>query len=217
MIAGVVGRYDRHLKHVLDIIGLTEGVKNASALNALILHHGVYFFCDTYVNWAPDVEELVECTILAAEEVRRFGIEPKVALVSHSNFGSHDDPSANKMRAAVELLHRKVPELEVEGEMHADAALSEDIRSAVFPDSALTGSANLLVMSSLASANVAFNLVKALGNGVTIGPMLLGVRQPAHVLTPSATSRRVVNMTALAAVDVQEREVQGAFKLANMR
>ncbi|TDJ33962.1 MAG: NADP-dependent malic enzyme [Gammaproteobacteria bacterium] len=217
MIAGVVGRYERHLKHVLDIIGLKDGVRNASALNAMILHTGVYFFCDTYVNWAPDVDELVECTILAAEEVRRFGIEPKVALVSHSNFGTHNDPSANKMRAAVEMLHRKVPELEVDGEMHADAALSEEIRKAVLPNSVLSGTANLLVMSSLASANVAFNLVKALGNGVTIGPILLGVRQPAHVLTPSATSRRVVNMTALAAVDASDGEVQGAFELANNR
>lgn len=217
MIAGVVGRYDRHLKYVLDIIGLKEGVSSAAALNALILHDGVYFFCDTYVNWAPDVEQLAASTIMAAEEVRRFGIEPKVALVSHSNFGTHNDPSATKMRAAVELLRRLAPELEVDGEMHADAALSEEIRSAVFPNSTLTGAANLLIMSSLASANVAFNLVKALGNAVTIGPMLLGVRQPAHVLTPSATSRRIVNMTALAAVDVQDREVQGAFKLKNTR
>ena len=217
MIAGVVGHYDRHLKHVLDIIGLKDGVKSAAALNAVILHSGVFFFCDTYVNWAPDVEELADNTIMAAEEVRRFGFEPKVALVSHSSFGTHHDPSANKMRAAAELIRRKAPDLEVDGEMHADAAISEDIRKAVFPNSHLTGSANLLIMSSLASANVAFNLVKALGNGVTIGPMLLGMRQPVHILTPSATSRRIVNMTALAVVDAQARKVQGAFKLMNIR
>ncbi|MDX1711804.1 MAG: NADP-dependent malic enzyme [Rhodovibrionaceae bacterium] len=204
MICGVEGRYDRHLRHIRSVLGMADGVEDFSALSLLILSHGTYFLSDTYVSDDPSPEEIMEMTLEAAATVRRFGIEPKVALLSHSNFGSSDAPSARKMREALRLLHKSAPELEAEGEMHADAALSEEIRQRIFPNSRLNGEANLLVMPTLDAANIAFNLVKILGEGLSVGPMLLGAAQPAHILTPSVTSRGVVNMSAVACVDAQE-------------
>jgi len=160
------------------------------------------FICDTYVNPDPDADQIAEMTLLAAEEIKRFGIVPKVALLSASNFGSLKTASAAKMRQARELIAQRAPELEIEGEMHGDAALSEVIRLRVFPNSRLRGEANLLIMPTLDAANISFNLLKtAAGGGVTVGPILLGAARPAHILTPSATVRRIVNMTALAVAD----------------
>lgn len=203
LICGTIGRYEKHLSHILDVIGLREDVKVPAAMSLLIVPQGTYFICDTYVTAEPTPEQIVENTLLAAEEVRRFGIEPKVALLSHSNFGSHRTASAAKMREALAILHERAPYLEVEGEMHGDAALSEDIRQRIFPNSRLKGQANLLVMPNLDAANISFNLLKALGEGMSVGPILMGARLPAHVLTPSATVRNIVNVTALAAVDAQ--------------
>jgi malate dehydrogenase (oxaloacetate-decarboxylating)(NADP+) len=203
MVCGVIGRYDNHLQHILDVIGKRPDVRVPSAMNLLILHKGIYFLCDTYVSHDPSAEQIAEMAVLAAEEVRRFGIEPKVALLSHSNFGSRPSPSADKMRAALEMIVERAPHLEVEGEMHADAALSEEIRDRLFPDSRLKGSANLLIMPGLDASNIAFNLVKMLGEGLSVGPILMGVAQPAHIITPSVTVRGIVNMTALSVVDAQ--------------
>ncbi len=203
MICGTVGRFQGHLRHVLEVIGKREEVLNVAALSLLILSSGTYFICDTFVTPDPSSEEIAEMTLLAAEEVRRFGIEPKVALVSHSNFGSSDTPSALKMRAALGLLHVRAPALEVEGEMHADAAIDAVMRERLFPRSKLKGRANLLVMPTLDAANIAFNLMRVLGDGLSVGPILLGAALPAHILSPSVTARGVVNMTAVAVVDAQ--------------
>ncbi len=203
LICGTVGQYDWHLKHVMDVIGLKSGVRKASALSVLILGRGTFFLADTYVNPDPTPDDIAETTELAAEEVRRFGLTPKVALLSHSSFGSHDHPGAAKMRQALEAIRARIPDLEVEGEMHADAAISEEIRLRIFPHSQLKGTANLLIMPTRDSANIAFNMVKVLGDGLAVGPVLLGAARPAHILTPSVTVRGIVNMTALAVVDAQ--------------
>ena len=206
MICGTIGRYHGHFKHVLDVIGKREGVDDVSALTAVVLSKGTYFLADTHVSPAPTVDEIVEMALLAVDSVRRFGTEPKVALLSHSNFGSSDTETSLKMRRAAAILQRDHPELEVEGEMHADSALDERIRSHAYPDSKLTGSANLLIMPTLDAANIAFNLMKVLGEGLTVGPMLIGMAQPAHVLATSVTARGIVNMTAFAVVDAQTRD-----------
>jgi len=203
MICGTIGRYDKHLEHITDVIGVRDTVKVPAAMNLLIMPQGTFFICDTYVTADPSPEQIVENTLLAAEEVRRFGIEPKVAFLSHSNFGARDTASAQKMRAAIALLHERAPYLEAEGEMHGDAALEESIRSRIFPNSRLKGQANLLIMPNLDAANISFNLLKVLGEGLSVGPILMGAALPAHILTPSATVRNIVNMTALAAVDAQ--------------
>lgn len=203
MICGTIGRYDKHLHHITDVIGLRDGVRVPAAMSLLIMPQGTFFICDTYVTPDPTAEQIVETTLLAAEEVRRFGIEPKVALLSHSNFGSRQTESAQKMRDALSILHERAPYLEVEGEMHGDAALSDDIRERIFPNSRLKGQANLLIMPNLDAANISFNLLKVLGEGLSVGPILMGASLPAHILTPSATVRNIVNVTALAAVDAQ--------------
>ncbi|ROR32821.1 NADP-dependent malic enzyme [Inmirania thermothiophila] len=203
LICGTTGRFHRHLKHVIDVLGRRPGVRQVATMNVLVLKQGTFFIADTYVNADPDAEEIAEITMLAAEEVQRFGIHPKVALLSHSNFGTSEAPSAQKMREALKILMRRAPHLEVEGEMHADAALSEAIRARIFPNSRLHGTANLLIMPTVDAANIAYNLLKVLGDGVAIGPILLGCAHPAHVLTPSATVRRIVNAAALAVVDAQ--------------
>jgi len=205
LICGVVGRYQKKLRHVLDVLGIREGLATPAALSAIAIERGVYFICDTYVNQDPTAEEVAESTLLAAEQIRRFGITPKVALLSQSSFGSSDEPSAVKMRKALRILEERAPDLEVEGEMHADAAISEEVRKRIFPNSRLRGSANLFIMPTLDAANISFNMVRVLDEGVAIGPILMGVNYPAHVLTPSSTVRRVVNMTAIAAVDAQSR------------
>jgi len=201
LLCGTVGKYQAHLRHVADVIGRRPDAPVFAAMNGLVLPNRTLFICDTYVNRNPSTDELVEIARLAADEVRRFGLAPKVALVSHSNFGSDDSKSARKMREARQLLAERVPGLEVDGEMHGDAALSEAIRNRVHPDSALKGEANLLIMPNLDAANISFNLLKITGgDGVTIGPILLGARKPVLIATPSATVRRLVNLTALAVV-----------------
>ncbi|HZH26226.1 MAG TPA: NADP-dependent malic enzyme [Azospirillaceae bacterium] len=203
LICGTIGRYNAHLDHVGSILGLAPGVQTPAALSALVTGRGTIFVCDTYVNPDPTAQDLAEMTLLAADAVRRFGLEPKVALLSHSNFGTHDNPSARKMRDALREIRKRDPELEVEGEMHADSAISPEIREKIFPNSRLQGAANLLIMPNMDAANIGFNLLKALGDGQRIGPILLGIAQPAHILTPSVTARGVYNMTAIAAVDAQ--------------
>ncbi len=205
MLCGLDGGYQKHLDHVIDIFGLAEGVRDCSAVNMLILSSGTYFLADTYVTPDPTAEEIAEMTLMAAAHVRRFGTEPKVALLSHANFGSADTPSARKMRAALALLHAQAPDLEVEGEMHGDAALNEELRQRIFPNSRLKGSANLLILPNLDAANIAYNLIKAMANGLSVGPILIGLARPAHILTPSVTARGIVNMSAVAVVDTQDR------------
>jgi malate dehydrogenase (oxaloacetate-decarboxylating)(NADP+) len=202
LLCGTFGRHKDHLRHINNVIGLKKGAGIYAAMNVLLLPKRTLFVCDTYVNEDPTAEQLAEIAIMAAEEVRRFGITPKVALLSHSNFGTDDSPSAVKMARARDLIEQGAADIEVEGEMHGDAALSEDIRNRVYPDSRLKGQANLLVMPNLDAANISFNLLKMTGGeGLTIGPILLGAAMPVHILTPSTTVRRLVNMTALAAVD----------------
>jgi malate dehydrogenase (oxaloacetate-decarboxylating)(NADP+) len=202
MLCGAVGRYQSHLQFIDHVIGLRPGVKHYAAMNMLLLPRRTVFICDTYVNFDPSAEQIAESAILAAEEIRRFGLTPRAALLSHSSFGTADTPTAVKMRAALALIERLAPDLEVEGEMQGDAALSEEIRMTVFPGSRLKGQANLLVMPTLDAANIAFNLLKtAAGDGITVGPILLGAARAVHILTPSATVRRIVNMTALAVAD----------------
>ncbi len=200
MICGVVGRYGQHLSTVDMVIGPAPGVSKITSMNALVLHSGVYYIADTYVQEDPSAEDIAEITLLCEEAVRWFGIKPKAALLSHSNFGSHDSASAIKMRQALKLIRERNPELEIEGEMHSDLALSEMLRSRRFPDSALEGQANLLIMPNQDAANIAFNMLKVLGNGIIIGPILLGTARSALVITPSISVRGLLNMTALAAV-----------------
>ncbi len=202
MLCGVIGRHGEHLRHVADVIGLKSNAHSFAAMNLLLLPKHTLFICDTYVNQDPSPELLAELTLMAAEEVRRFGLTPKVALLSHSNFGSVHSPSAQKMAQARRLIEMRAPGLEVDGEMHGDAALSQAIRERAFPDCRLKGEANLMIMPNLDAANIAFNLIKAVnGDGITVGPILLGAAKPVHILTPTATVRRLVNMTALAVVD----------------
>jgi malate dehydrogenase (oxaloacetate-decarboxylating)(NADP+) len=202
MLCGTVGSYANHLEVIGNVLGKSPGVSDFYAMNMLILPDRTLFIADTYVHYDPSVEQLVEMTLLAAEEVRRFGLTPKIALLSHSSFGTANTPTAQKMRAALAVLKQQNPDLEVEGEMHGDAALSATIRQQVFPDSRLKGEANLLIMPNLDAANIAFNLIKeAAGDGVTVGPILLGAAQPVHIVTPTATARRLLNMTALLSVE----------------
>ncbi len=205
MICGMVGRFDRHLEQVRDLVGLRAGVRQFAAMNALILEQMTLFITDTFVNDDPTAEELADIAAMAAEEVSRFGLPPKLAFVSHSMFGSSTRPSAVKMRRAHELFAAAHPEIECDGEMHGDAALSESVRQAFLPDSKLKGAANLLVLPTLDAANILFNVLKiSASHGVTVGPILLGAAAPVHILTPSATVRRIVNMTALAVADARE-------------
>ncbi|MBC8720193.1 NADP-dependent malic enzyme [Paraburkholderia sp. 31.1] len=203
MICGTVSTTHRHLHFIDQVIGKKPGAKVYAAMNALVLPNRQIFLVDTHVNVDPTPAELAEITIMAAEEVRRFGIEPKVALVSHSNFGSSNAPTAQKMRDTLEILRERVPALQVDGEMHGDVALDANLRREVLPDSTLEGDANLLVLPNIDAANISYNLLKtAAGNNIAIGPILLGAAKPVHVLTPSATVRRIVNMTALLVADV---------------
>ncbi len=204
LICGMRGTYDSHLAHVKDVIGMAPGATVLAAMNALVLDKLTLFITDTYVNDSPSAEELAAITRLAAAELRQFGLEPKVALLSHSNAGSSERPSARRMREARALLAASSPELAVIGEVHGDAALSEDIRRLYQPEGGFGGSANLLVMPSLDAANITFNILKvSSGKGVTVGPILLGAAKPVHILSPSATVRRIVNMTALAVAGVR--------------
>jgi malate dehydrogenase (oxaloacetate-decarboxylating)(NADP+) len=209
LLCGTHGVHASHRRYIQQVIGLRPGVHTYAAMNAVMLPGRTVFIADTYVNDDPTAAQLTEITMLAADEIRRFGIEPKVALLSHSSFGTSDDPKARKMREALALIAAADPTLEVDGEMHGDAALSETVRKQVFPNARLKGDANLLIMPTLDAANISFNLLKvASGAGVTLGPILLGVAKPVHILTPSATVRRLVNMTALTVVDCRERQSQ---------
>ena len=210
MLCGLVGRYDLHLEHIQQIIGMRPGARTMAAMNALMLPQHTLFITDTFVNEQPSAEELAEIALMAAEEVQRFGMPPQVAFLSHSMFGSSRRASAQRMREARNLFVQRAPGIACDGEMQADAALSESVRDTFLPDSTLRGAANLLVLPNLDAANILFNVLKTTdGNGVTIGPILLGAAAPVHVLTPSATMRRVVNMTALAVANAAERREAG--------
>jgi malate dehydrogenase (oxaloacetate-decarboxylating)(NADP+) len=198
MIAGVIGGFTRSLDNILNVIGKAEGIQQASTIVAHLLPTQTIFICDAHVTKNPTAEELVESTLLAAEEIRSFGIEPKIALVSHSNFGASDDESAIKLRKALAILHATAPDLEVEGEMHADAALSVEIRDRLYPNSKLKGVANLLIMPNADAANISVSLLKMLGGGVTVGPILMGMSKSAHVVAQAATVRNLFNMSAVA-------------------
>ena len=204
LITGLVGRYNSKLDFLRDILGPQQGSKTAAALNVLNTDHGIYFICDTHVNPDPSAEEITEITLMAAKRVAMFGIKPRIALLSHSSFGSHDDASARKMRRAAELIAEAAPELEVEGEMSADMALSTAFQKQEFPSSRLSGPANLLVMPTADAAHITFNFARIVNNAVTIGPILMGLDYPAHVLDPSASVRRVINMTAFSVVEAQK-------------
>jgi len=202
LLCGAVGRFDHHLEHVRDVIGLADGAATFATMNALMLEKHTLFIADTSVNECPSAEELANITVLAAEQVRRFGFEPKVAMLSHSMFGSSQSPSARKMRATRDLLAKIAPKLEVEGEMRGDAALLDDVRRHFLPSTTLGGSANLLIMPNLDAASIAFNLLRVTGGqGVTVGPILLGARRPVHILDQAASSRRIVNLTAIAVAE----------------
>jgi malate dehydrogenase (oxaloacetate-decarboxylating)(NADP+) len=203
LLCGLVGRYDHHLEHVRSVIGLKTGISGFAAMNALLLPTRTLFITDTFVNDEPSAQQLAEIAAMAADELKRFGLPPKVAFVSHSMFGASTRASARRMRLAADLFRRMEPDIECDGEMHGDAALSEEIRERFLPGSTLKGEANLLVLPNLDAANILFNVLKMTGGqGVTVGPILLGAAKPAHILTPAATMRRVVNMTALAVADV---------------
>ncbi|OSQ39545.1 NADP-dependent malic enzyme [Thalassospira mesophila] len=206
MVCGCQGGFLRHLRYVRNLVGLRKGVSDFSAVNMMIMKQGTFFLTDTYVSVDPTPEHVAETAIMAADVVKRFGITPKAALISHSNFGSHDNPSACKMRDALKIIRIQAPDLEIEGEMHADAAISETIRNRIFPNSMLKGSANLLVMPTLDAANISYNMVKMLGDGLPVGPILVGAAKSAHVVSPSITVRGLVNMSAIAVVDAIDRE-----------
>jgi malate dehydrogenase (oxaloacetate-decarboxylating)(NADP+) len=206
LICGYTGVYQDHLRHIDDILGRTDRVRDLSALTMLLMPEGTLFLADTHVSPEPGPEELAEMAVLSAATMRRFGVEPRIAVLSHSNFGTSDTGSARRAREAVNILRRDHRELEVEGEMQGDAALDENIRKRLLPGSNLKGSANLLLMPSLDAANIAYNLLKQLTKSISVGPMLVGCARPAHIVTPSVTARGIVNMTAVAATDAQLAE-----------
>ncbi|MBV9246918.1 MAG: NADP-dependent malic enzyme, partial [Methylobacteriaceae bacterium] len=208
LLCGLDGRFQTRLRHIRDIIGSAPGVRELSALSLMITSRGAFFLADTHVQYDPSAEALADMTILCAEHVARFGMEPKIALVSHSDFGSADNSSARKMREALALIRERAPTLEVDGEMQADTALSEAIRARVLPGSRLHGVANVLIMPSLDAANIAFQLTKVVADALPVGPILIGVDKPAHILTPSVTARGIVNMTAIAVVEAAHRQTR---------
>jgi malate dehydrogenase (oxaloacetate-decarboxylating)(NADP+) len=205
LICGTVGRYERQLTNLSDVLGYEHESKRCYAVELLILSTGTIFITDTSVNFDPTAEEIAESAMLGAATVARFGIEPKVALISYSNFGSSNSSSSKKMRLAFDLIREQAPELEVEGEMHINAALLENIRKRVFPDSALKGAANLLVMPNLDAASAAFDIARTTGEGLSLGPIIVGLGGAAHIVHPSITVRGLVNMSAVAAVDALHR------------
>jgi malate dehydrogenase (oxaloacetate-decarboxylating)(NADP+) len=200
-LCGGTGDWLSHWHHAYDVIGKQPGLSRVYALSALILPSGHLFFVDTHLTVDPTPEQIADMTLLAAEQIRAFGIAPKAALLSHSSFGASGAPGAQKMRAALRALRARNPDFEVDGEMHADAALVPAIRARAVPDSKLTDAANLLVMPDLDSANIAFNLLKAAAEGLQVGPILLGMAKPIHVLTPTVTARGITNVTAIAVAE----------------
>jgi malate dehydrogenase (oxaloacetate-decarboxylating)(NADP+) len=217
LICGTVGRYHDHLQHVIDELGVHSDVGQPAAMNIVMLKKGVFFIADTAVTANPTAEQIAEITLLAAEGVRRFGIMPKVALLSSANDLASRSDSIGKMHDALALISERAPELEIDGQMRADAALMEDLRKSVLPGSRLRGAANLLIMPNLDAAKIAYDLIKVMGDGTTIGPVLLGLNQPVHILTPSSTVRRIVNASALAVVDIQVSQQQGEVKQTGMK
>ncbi len=205
LITGLVGRFHKKLGYVRSMIPLDPGVQSTSAMTGVINNQGAYFFVDTHVQDDPTAEQIAEATLQAAYRLKLFGIEPRIALLSHSNFGSHETPGSLKMRKVRELLLKRKPDLNVDGEMQGDTAWDEVLRSRMMPGSTLSGRANLFVLPNLDAANIAYNMVRVVTDGVAIGPILMGISKPVHILTTSATPRRVVNMTAIAAVDAQIR------------
>jgi malate dehydrogenase (oxaloacetate-decarboxylating)(NADP+) len=202
MLCGTFGAYETHLRHIEDVVGRKSGTNTLAAMNVLMLPKQTLFITDTYINENPTAGQIADITLLAAEEVRRFGVTPRAALLSHSSFGSARTASAAKMREALGLIQTRAPDLEIEGEMQGDAALNKSILDNVFPGASLTAEANLLVMPNLDAANITFNVLKAVaGQGITVGPILLGVAKPVHILEPTSTVRRITNMTALTAVE----------------
>ncbi len=201
LVCGSQGAYAGHIKYLCTIIGFSEGITDISALMLMIMPTGTVFLSDTHVTVDPSAEAVAETAVMASHLVRRFGMTPKIALLSHSNFGSRDNASARKMRRARELLAESHPELAVEGEMHADAALSQQTRDRIFPNASYTGGANLLLMPNLDAANITYNMMKVLGDGLPVGPILMGLAKPAHVITESTTVRGIVNLAAIAATD----------------
>lgn len=210
LLCGTQGAYARHISYLCDVIGVSDDVSDISALMLLIMPTGTVFLTDTHVTVEPSAEELAETAFMASRIVQRFGMVPKIGMLSHSNFGSRNNEAAKKMRLARELLTQRHPELAVEGEMHADAALSEETRNRVFPNASFTGGANLLVMPNLDAANITYNMLKVLGDGLPVGPMLMGLKHPAHVVTESTTVRGIVNLCAIAAVDAIDYKIQTA-------
>ncbi len=206
MLCGISGRYRHHLEHIESIIGIDDGVHQLTSMSGLVLNYGTLFFADTYVQDDPDAEALAEIVKMCSDEVRRFGIEPKVAMLSHANFGSRSSVSSRKMRDALKIVQTNYPDIEIDGEMHADLALLEPLRRKYLPETKLTGAANLLIMPNQDAANIAFNLLKTIGDGTAIGPMLLGAAKSAHIMTPGITVRGLLNMTAIAAVHAIHRE-----------
>ncbi len=208
MVSGIVGRFHKKLGYVRSVIPLDPGVQSTSAMTGVINNQGAYFFLDTHVQDDPTAEQIAEATLQATYRLKLFGIEPKVALLSHSNFGSHDTPGAQKMRKVRELLRERMPKLEMDGEMQGDTAWDEALRRKMMPNTTLGGRANLFVLPNIDAANITYNMVRVMTDGVAIGPILMGISKPVHILTSSATPRRVVNMTAIAAVDAQIRKQQ---------
>jgi malate dehydrogenase (oxaloacetate-decarboxylating)(NADP+) len=203
MLCGLDGRFKSSLRHIFDIIGLVTGATDFSAMSLMITHKGAFFLTDTHVRHDPADFEIAEMALMCARHVRRFGLEPKIALVSHSDFGTDDTPSSLKMRNALAMLRQSAPCLEVDGEMQADTALSQTIRDRVLPSSRLKGEANILVMPNLDSANIAYTMTMAMADALPVGPILIGAAKPAHILTPSVTTRGIVNMTAIAVAEAQ--------------
>ena len=210
LICGVVGRFHKKLGYLRSVFDFDPGVTGTAAMTGVINDQGTWFFLDTHVQLDPTAEQLAEATLQATLRLKLFGVEPKVALLSHSDFGSHQDESAAKMRRVREILARRMPRLEVDGEMMADTAWNEELRNRIFPGNRLTGRANLFVMPNLDAANITYNMVRVMTDGVAIGPILMGLDQAAHILTPASTPRRVINMTAIAAVEAQLRKQQRA-------
>ena len=204
MVCGLMGSYASHLKIIKNVIGTKPGVSTLATVNGLVLPKGNLFITDTFVNQEPNVDELSDITLMAAEEVRRFGIEPQVALISHSNYGSSDHPSAVKMREVLAQVKERAPDLIIDGEMHCDIALSARLRQNIMPDSPLKDAANLLVMPNMESARISLNLLQGVETPITVGPILMGVNKPAHIITPVASVRRIINMVAIAAVKAQQ-------------
>ena len=202
LICGVMGQYVYHLRHLRQIIGLREGVETPAALTGLIMSKGNLFITDTHVNHDPSVCQLTEMTLMAADEMKRFGMEPNIALTSYSNFGSSNLPSARKMREAYAEIKQRRPDLNIEGEMHADAALSENIRKTVMPNSPMEGTANLLVMPSVESASITYNALKVMTEATVVGPILMGMQKPVHICTAAATPRTLINLAALSSASV---------------